>query len=103
MNDDRRLQIRAQFQLWSNTVVLLGRAGDHFVSRLELSPVGDGAAVEPFAKLDAAAAQELANSLWEAGIRPAQCRQAQGEFEAQCRHLEDMRALAFSRLEIDRP
>ena len=40
-------------------------------------------------------AQHLADQLWAAGVRPTQSAQSHGAFEAQGRHLEDMRRLVF--------
>lgn len=49
------------------------------------------------------AAQELANSLWSAGFRPEQSKQAQGAYDAQGQHLADMRAIAFDKLKVAKP
>jgi hypothetical protein len=51
--------------------------------------------VAPSMILSSYEAQILANQLWAAGIRPEQSGQSQGQFEAQSRHLEDMRTLVF--------
>ena len=45
-------------------------------------------------------AQRLADQLWAAGVRPTQSQQGQGMFEAQGRHLNDMRAIVGSKLNI---
>lgn len=62
-----------------------------------------GMYVAPAVHLDRAAAQALANSLWEAGIRPAQGQQSEGLVSAQSAHLADMRHIAFARLELSKP
>lgn len=41
------------------------------------------------------AAQELVNSLWECGIRPAAAKGSAGQLSAVQYHLEDMRKIAF--------
>lgn len=40
-------------------------------------------------------AQYLADQLWSAGVRPAGSKQGHWSFDAQNRHLEDMRSLVF--------
>jgi hypothetical protein len=48
-------------------------------------------------------AQRLMDALWDAGLRPAQGQQAHGQFAAQSRHLEDMRALVKHLAKVDLP
>jgi hypothetical protein len=45
--------------------------------------------------LNEVGAQALIDSLWDAGIRPTKGSGSAGSFEAQGKHLEDMRALVF--------
>ena len=45
-------------------------------------------------------AQELMNMLWNCGLRPTQSQSSAGQLEAVERHLADMRAIAFNKLEI---
>lgn len=40
-------------------------------------------------------AQELMNSLWEAGIQPVQAKGSVGQLAAVQHHLDDMRSIAF--------
>jgi len=47
-------------------------------------------------------AQELLDDMWTAGFRPSN-RPAPIDSTAQCAHLADMRAIAFSQLKIDPP
>lgn len=49
------------------------------------------------------AAQQLMNSLWECGIRPVQGKGSAGQLDATLRHLEDMRQIAFGKLEPGKP
>ena len=51
----------------------------------------------PGIDLDATGAQALMDSLWDVGIRPTKGSGSAGSFEAQARHLEDMRALVFGK------
>lgn len=69
---------------------------------LTFSERQEGAYVAPPIVLGHGEAQLLANALWEAGIRPQQSRQSQGQTEAMADHLADMRAIAFHKLNIKR-
>jgi hypothetical protein len=53
-------------------------------------------------RLDLEAAAELMDSLWAAGIRPREIGNA-GQLAAVERHLEDMRALIFAKLDVVPP
>jgi hypothetical protein len=55
---------------------------------------------EPFV-ISQETAQELINSLWECGLRPAQGAGSAGQLETMKAHLEDMRKIAFKFLKID--
>lgn len=57
----------------------------------------------PTFTLDGDSAQQLIDGLWQAGLRPTQGRQSEGVTAAQARHLEDMRALAFTKLNMEKP
>ena len=48
------------------------------------------------------AAQELMDELWRCGLRPTEVGTA-GELAAVRYHLQDMRALAFTRIGVDKP
>ena len=63
----------------------------------------DGDYNPPTAVLDEQAAQVLANSLWDAGIRPEGARASVGQLAATQAHLEDMRAMAFQGLKVQKP
>lgn len=58
---------------------------------------------KPTATLTSAEAQELADTLWEAGIRPTQSKSSAGQHEAQEKHLNDMRSIVASSLKIKLP
>jgi hypothetical protein len=59
--------------------------------------------IDPTFSLPYEQAQELMNALWNIGLRPVQGKQSEGQVAAVERHLADMRAIAFSRLEIKQP
>jgi len=46
--------------------------------------------------------QSLMDNLWKCGFRPTEARGSAGSMEAQSKHLEDMRKIAFNKLKIDK-
>jgi hypothetical protein len=70
---------------------------------LEFVELPDGAPLDPTIRLAGMEAQELMDMLWDCGLRPTQSKSSIGQTEAIIRHLEDMRAVAFSKLEIPKP
>jgi hypothetical protein len=57
----------------------------------------------PVLALEEPAAQDLMNSLWDAGVRPVGAKGSAGQLDAVQRHLEDMRALAFDKFGVEAP
>jgi hypothetical protein len=53
--------------------------------------------------IDQIGAQSLMDSLWDAGLRPTKGSGSAGSFEAQGRHLEDMRQLVFKAVDQEAP
>lgn len=47
--------------------------------------------------------QRLVDQLWEAGIRPRAAKGSAGQLDAVQDHLNDMRVMAFSALDINKP
>jgi hypothetical protein len=74
-----------------------------FAQNIEWEASPEGFAVPATGELTYGEAQELANALWSAGIRPEQSKQSQGAYDAQGQHLADMRAIAFDKLKVERP
>jgi hypothetical protein len=62
-----------------------------------------GAPVNPTFRLYRDEAQELMDMLWNCGLRPTQGKSSVGQAEAVQRHLAGLRAIAFSKLEIEPP
>ncbi len=56
---------------------------------------------EEFFNISIETAQELMNSLWECGLRPAQGTGSAGQLETMKAHLEDMRVIVANKLKID--
>lgn len=72
--------------------------------QIHYTPIEPGSpASAPTFSLHGDAAQQLIDALWQAGLRPTQGRQSEGVTAAQARHLEDMRALAFTKLNVEKP
>jgi hypothetical protein len=57
----------------------------------------------PAVSLDRHQAQALADQLWEAGFRPTQGQQSEGQFGAMNAHLQDMRALVAATVKVELP
>ena len=98
---DNRLRFSVQADPWkrfalSLYVMKLGDARQdswHVATGFTFTEIPRGGDAPVCAALEREEAQLLANALWDAGIRPEQSLQGQGMFEAQRRHLEDMRAI----------
>jgi hypothetical protein len=56
-----------------------------------------GAEQRPFLTIDATAAQELMDTLWDCGLRPSEGSGSAGAMAATQKHLEDMRRLVFEK------
>jgi hypothetical protein len=76
-----------------------------FFNGISVEPVSvaRGTAPPRLTVFDKKTAQILIDQLWDAGLRPGSSQQAHGQFAAASRHLEDMRAIAFFKLNIERP
>ena len=77
----------------------------HYYDGASLEPVAftRGLPPPPLATIESETAQKLMDQLWDSGVRPVASQQSHGQFAAASRHLEDMRAIAFSKLNLDRP
>ena len=67
---------------------------------LQFNEIPDGAPANPTFRLYGPEAQELMDMLWNCGLRPTQGKSSAGQLDAVERHLADMRAIAFNKLEI---
>lgn len=74
-----------------------GLSGKNSIARpMFFEEVEDGTRAEwPTFSLTPEEAQILSDQLWNAGVRPSGSKQSNGAFDAQGRHLEDMRRLVF--------
>jgi len=68
---------------------------------LQFNEIPEGAPCNPTFRLYGPEAQELMDMLWNCGLQPTQGRSSAGQLAAVERHLADMRAIAFNKLEIE--
>lgn len=106
--NDNRLRFYCQRSPYSDDIklhVATGHPVNGIAKPLEFEAHQPGhlAPDTPALTMQQEAAQELIDVLWGAGLRPTQGKQSEGVTAAQGRHLEDMRALAFGKLNIDAP
>ena len=74
-----------------------------YVGLPTLHPIDSGMEIPPAFKLNEKEAQELCDSLWEAGIRPSNGAGSVGQLAATQAHLADMKKLAFHALRVPYP
>lgn len=102
-----KIEIRAQHNFYADCTeiyIVENRDGKRFIAtNVEFAELKEGEQHNPTLVVHSIASQRLANDLWSAGCRPEQSKQSQGAMEAKSAHLEDMRALAFSKLNVEKP
>lgn len=106
--------IHAHYAPWSQTIDLylfqcelgplnnrdIGVVARHPI-RCELTVHGDESIPQsPTLCLNEITAQRLMDQLWHCGLRPTEGSGSSGSLAATQRHLEDMRTIAFSQLDI---
>lgn len=99
----KNLEAFAVRDLPANAVAIYLREGEAVATNVTFEKIDEGRFYDPVFRLEMRAAQELIDQLWNCGLRPTQGRQSEGATEAQGRHLADMRAIAFAKLEITKP
>lgn len=57
----------------------------------------------PTCNISVTSAQQLIDDLWQAGLRPSEGTGSAGQLAATQKHLEDMRSLTFSKLNVEKP
>lgn len=62
-----------------------------------------GQIVDPCAYMSMENAQTFMNVMWGLGIRPTAAVGSTGQLQATEKHLQDMRAIAFSKLSVEAP
>lgn len=100
-----RKHIVAQRNPWSPSVgIALWAEMDGRLSIAEPATMVEakpGDSLVPFTTISMDMAQELMDSLWQCGVRPAEGSGSAGSLAATERHLADMRALVFERTPKD--
>lgn len=99
----RGVQAHAAYELQSNAVAVYLVERDAIATNVQFEKREPGAFYDPAFRLSMEDAQALMDQLWAAGLRPVEGRQSQGMAQAQARHLEDMRQIAFTKLAIEKP
>ena len=95
------LEARAQASPWLQGVEIVLMQGMAFGKEIIMHEVPEGEIIDPTFKLGYKQAQILMDDLWQAGIRPSDGKSNTGELKATEKHLQDMRTIAFNKLEID--
>jgi hypothetical protein len=89
---------------WSDSLALyIGErtaSGTAIAEGLTLRHLPAGEHAAPTLNMTGDAAQQLMDELWRCGLRPSEGSGSAGSLAATQRHLEDMRALAFSALKV---
>lgn len=75
------------------------------IKTVEAVKIGCGYSLDPIARIDQEAAQELMDSLWQCGIRPSEktAGPEKGELVSVREHLDDMRRLVFASMKMEEP
>lgn len=100
-------EIRIYHRLWNYDFAVLlfeNIDGKRCIGReVAFEPSAEGAhEPNPTFSLTMEQAQRLIDDLWHAGLRPVAGKQSEGVTAAQARHLEDMRSIAFAKLNIEK-
>lgn len=101
------LNVHAHYDISSQRIEVFAMNCDQYKPATTLISVPQefqtGTPFPPVLSLDEDAAQQLMNSLWDAGVRPVGAKGSAGQLDAVQRHLEDMRALAFDKFGVESP
>ncbi len=97
------LEVRAFHSFADDEIQIYGRVNGKPVIRTEWEVADNRSMSRPMLRLEQRQAQILIDDLWAVGLRPTQGKQSEGMFAAQGRHLEDMRAIAFDKIKVEKP
>lgn len=103
MND--KIHLRAERVRLAGTIDLFAvtASGSHVGKPVLMAEHDAGKMIlEPTLQLGEGAAQQLMDDLWQAGLRPTEGTGSAGALAATQKHLDDMRAITFNKLNIDR-
>lgn len=96
-----KTEMRAVAAPWHGGVDLLVREGEAFGVSVVLEVKEPGVVIDPTLRIGRNEAQLLMDDLWNAGLRPTEGTGSAGSLRATEKHLDDMRKIAFSQLEMD--
>ncbi len=101
------LKLFAHQPMWDDETHFLFKETSHgglfYAKPLEFQALPEGQIIDSVFKLSDGETQALFNQLWHLGFRPKDGTGSSGHVGSIERHLEDMRALAFSKLKVDKP
>jgi hypothetical protein len=109
---NRNLRFFAERRQFGRTIALhLSNAGQQLdayekftvAQPVSFVEVDDDQITQPMLEIHQETAQRLMDELWNVGFRPTQGKQSEGQVAATERHLDDMRAIAFAKLEVPKP
>jgi len=96
-----KLQIRASVPRFQKHIDIDIFSNTHVAVNMEMKEIHDHEYHEPVMRISKTMAQVLMDDLWNTGIRPTEGMGSAGSFAAQEKHLNDMRKIASSQLEIE--
>jgi hypothetical protein len=96
--DDMKIALERDFA--HNTYYLRMKSGNLMAQPIVFSETREGDFCPPCVSLSETACQALLNELWAQGFRPSDDIGSVGELKATNKHLSDMRAIAFHKLNI---
>ena len=99
--DGGKIKLKAVAGAWGSRMEFLVMQGDAVGTNVTLEYKQPGFVVEPTFRLGNEEAQDLLNDLWNAGFRPNCGTGNAGQLQATEKHLDDMRKIAFSNLDIE--
>lgn len=109
MLDDEHVEIRAHHAPHKRCVELYVSAEDRRTGQwshcqgIVLVPALEGRSRKPTVEIPEDAAKQLMTDLWYAGFRPTDVQHATDAAQNMARHLADMRAIVFAKLEVTMP
>ena len=106
MNMPYKLMIRAERELFSNTISIrmASPVDDNNISVAQPVVFAEskaGSFVNPCMSLTGSDAQVLMDELWNVGLRPSEGSGSAGSLAATQKHLADMKTIAFHALKIE--
>lgn len=102
----------AERRAYGNSIALhlttkgIGDSGAGYVTVAQpvvFTQIKEGDWAPPALEISPESAQDLMDELWRVGLRPTQGKQSEGQVDAILAHLQDMRAIVFSELEMPKP